>query len=54
MGFSIIVDDQRMVYRNIGRPLFKVGYRIAAGRHHIAQKLVGFRYRSPGVSTNRP
>ena len=54
VGFTIVVDHQRVVHGNIRRPLFKVSYRIAAGRHHIAQKLVGFRYRTPGAVNEPP
>jgi len=50
VGFTVVVDHYRMVHRNICRPLFKVSYRIAACRHYIAQKLVGFRYRTPGTA----
>src|ERR1019366_10675151 len=54
VGSTVILDYQRMVHRNICRPLFKFSYRIAAGRHHIAQKLVGFRYRTPGTVNEPP
>jgi predicted ABC-type ATPase len=54
VGFTIILDHQGMVHRNICRPLLKVRHRIAAGRHHIAQKLVGFRYRTPGTVNEPP
>jgi predicted ABC-type ATPase len=54
VGFTIILDHQGMVHRNICRPLLKVRQRIAAGRHHIAQKLVGFRYRTPGTVNEPP
>jgi hypothetical protein len=53
VGFTIVVNHQRMVHRNICRPLFKVSYRISARRHHITQKLVGVRYRTPGT-VNEP
>jgi hypothetical protein len=43
-----------MVNRNICGPLLKVRHRIAAGRHHIAQKLVGFRHRTAGTVNEPP
>jgi hypothetical protein len=54
VGFPVIVDHQRVVHRNICRPLVKVSYRIAAGRHHIAQELVGFCHRTPGTVNEPP
>jgi hypothetical protein len=38
-----------MIHRNICPTLLEITYRIAARGHHIAQQLVGFRYRSSGV-----
>jgi predicted ABC-type ATPase len=54
VGFTIILDHQGMVNRNICGPLLKVRHRIAAGRHHIAQKLVGFRHRTAGTVNEPP
>ena len=49
VGCPIVFQNQWMVYRNICGALFKVAYRIAPRGHHIAQQLIGFRYRAGGA-----
>jgi len=41
VGRSVIFYNQRMIHRDICRALFKVTYRVAACRHHIAKQLIG-------------
>ena len=38
-----------MIYGDIRRPLFKVTYRIAPGRHYVAQQLIRVRHRAGGA-----
>jgi len=46
VGRPVILENQRIAHRDIGRTLFKVTYRIAAHGHHIAQELIGFCHRT--------
>ena len=53
VGRPIVVQDQWMVHGDISRTLFEVTDRIATRGHHIAQQLVGFRYRT-GRAVHKP
>ena len=45
----VVFQNQWMIHGDIRRHLFKVTYRIATRRHHIAQQLVRFSYRTGGA-----
>jgi hypothetical protein len=49
VGCPVIFHNLWMVHGDICRTLFKVTYRITKRGHHIAQQLVGFRYRTSGL-----
>ena len=49
MGCPVVFENQWMIHGDIGRPLFKVGYRIASCGHHIAQQAVRLTDRAGGA-----
>src|ERR1022692_3861794 len=49
MGCPVVFEDQWMIHGDIGRPLFKVGNRIASCGHHIAQQPVRLTDRTGGA-----
>jgi hypothetical protein len=49
MGDAVVGDEARVVDRQVGGALLEVGDRIAAGRHHLADQLVGAGDRRTGV-----
>jgi hypothetical protein len=54
VGLAVIIDHEGMVHRDIRRPLLEVSYRIAPGRHELAQKVVSFRHRTAGTVNEAP
>jgi hypothetical protein len=53
VGRTVIFENQRVIYGDVCRTLFKVAYRIAARGHYVAQQLVGIRYCASGT-VNEP
>ncbi len=49
VSYTIIVENQWMIHRNICRTLFKITHWIATRGHHIAQQSVGVGYRASGA-----
>jgi hypothetical protein len=46
---SVILDDHRMINREIVRPLIEIFQGIAASRHHLRDELIGFAHRAGRV-----
>jgi len=49
VGCTVVFENQWMIHGDIGRALFKVGYRIASCGHHIAQQPVRLADRTGGA-----
>ena len=49
MGCTVILENERMIHRDIRSSLFEVSYRITPRGHYIAQQLVGIRHGSAGA-----
>jgi hypothetical protein len=49
VGCTVILENERMIHRDIRSSLFEVSYRITPRGHYIAQQLVGIRHGSAGA-----